>query len=233
LFSISEPIYSIDGSIDQVRIYDYARTPAQIAWDYNQGAPIAHWKFDECQGSIAHDSSKNNNNGTITIGSNGTQDSLGTCQAGTSAAWTNGASGKLNASINFDGNDDYINIGQTITNIQTVALWIKPLSTTQSIIDLDNGTHKITIASGTVSANGFATPNIFVDGKLNGTVSDTNWHQISITTATPFNSSNLAKIGVIDSTYYSGKIDDIQIYNYALTPQQIKQIYNGGAINFN
>ncbi|PIZ44225.1 hypothetical protein COY32_06810, partial [candidate division WWE3 bacterium CG_4_10_14_0_2_um_filter_41_14] len=28
------------GLIDQVRIYNYARTPAQIAWDYNKGAPV-------------------------------------------------------------------------------------------------------------------------------------------------------------------------------------------------
>ena len=29
--------------------------------------------------------------------------------------------------------------------------------------------------------------------------------------------------------YFDGKIDDARIYNYALTPSQIKQVYNQGA----
>jgi hypothetical protein len=43
------------GSIDDVRIYNYARTPAQIAWDYNKGGPVAEWRFDECQGGTVHE----------------------------------------------------------------------------------------------------------------------------------------------------------------------------------
>lgn len=219
------------GKIDDVRIFNYARTPAQIAYDYNKGAPIAWYKLDECQGSIAHNSSGIGYTGSIIIGGGGAQNGVGNCTT-SGTAWGVGATGKFNSSLNLDGNDDYISIGQTIPNIQTVALWIKPTSTTQSIIDLDNGTHKITISSGTVSASGFSAPSIYVDGKLNGTVPDTNWHHISVTTATPFSSSTLAKIGVSGSTYYSGKIDDIRIYNYPLTSTQVKSTLNSGAINF-
>jgi len=53
------------GKIDHVRIYDYARTPAQIAWDYNRGAPVGWWKFDKGEGLTAYDSSGNENNGTL------------------------------------------------------------------------------------------------------------------------------------------------------------------------
>ena len=31
--------YEFGGKIDNVRIYNYARTPAQVAWDYNKGRP--------------------------------------------------------------------------------------------------------------------------------------------------------------------------------------------------
>jgi len=67
------------GFIDDVKIYNYARTPAQIAWDYNRGKPVGWWKFDECQGTTAHDSSGNGNTGTITIGGSGSQTTAGTC----------------------------------------------------------------------------------------------------------------------------------------------------------
>ncbi|PIZ98963.1 MAG: hypothetical protein COX77_02920, partial [Candidatus Komeilibacteria bacterium CG_4_10_14_0_2_um_filter_37_10] len=56
------------------------------------------------------DWSGNANHGTLSIGASGTQNSVGTCSVGTSAAWTNGATGKLNSSINLDGLDDYIKV---------------------------------------------------------------------------------------------------------------------------
>ena len=31
---------------------------------------------------------------------------------------------------------------------------------------------------------------------------------------------------------FNGQIDDIRIYNYALTATQVKTLYNGGAVNF-
>lgn len=31
---------------------------------------------------------------------------------------------------------------------------------------------------------------------------------------------------------FSGQIDDARVYNYALTPVQVKTLYNGGAINY-
>jgi hypothetical protein len=32
---------------------------------------------------------------------------------------------------------------------------------------------------------------------------------------------------------FDGQIDDVRIYNYALTEDDIRRIYNGGAVNFN
>jgi hypothetical protein len=137
-----------DGLIDDVRIYNYVRTPAQIAWDYNRGAPIAWWKLDECSGTTAYDSSKNGNDdsngntGTITIGSGGINTSAGTCSSGNSSeAWNNGTSGKRNASLDFDGTDDYISFNSStllqITGDQTISAWIyKDTSgTAQNIVD--------------------------------------------------------------------------------------------------
>ncbi|MCA9398025.1 LamG domain-containing protein, partial [candidate division WWE3 bacterium] len=45
------------GALDDVRIYDYARTKAQIAYDYNRGEPIGWWRFDDCSGTTANDAS--------------------------------------------------------------------------------------------------------------------------------------------------------------------------------
>src|SRR5690606_37967964 len=76
----------MNGVIDDVKIYNYARTPAQIAYDYNRGAPVAWYRFDECEGTTIKEHSGNGNNGTLNIGSLGSQSSLGTCADGSSAS---------------------------------------------------------------------------------------------------------------------------------------------------
>jgi len=227
------------GLIDQVRIYNYARTPAQIAWDYNKGAPVAWYKFDECQGTTINDwapgadtNSFAGNTGTLNIGATGTQTSAGTCESGTGTeAWSNGTTGKFNASINLDGEDDVVSVGNLATSIHSVSVWVKPSSTSQSVIDLDGGTHYISVSSGTVSATGFASPTIYVDGKVLSTLPDTGWHVITVTTATGFTASNVS-VGKVGANYFSGQIDDVRIYNYPLTSVQVRDVYNNGAVNF-
>lgn len=126
------PAYTVstDGTIDQFRVYNYVRTQSQIAWEYNRGAPIAHWEFDECQGTTINDSTGNGYTGTLTVGSSGNT-SAGSCNSGTSThLWNDGTSGKYNSAAGFDGTDDYttisnssnLNIGTTTG--MSISAWI-------------------------------------------------------------------------------------------------------------
>ncbi|OGH33280.1 MAG: hypothetical protein A3A47_01410 [Candidatus Levybacteria bacterium RIFCSPLOWO2_01_FULL_37_20] len=99
----------VNGQIDEVRVYNYARSAAQVAWDYNRGAPVAYYKMDECQGTVINDSSGNSNTGTLTVGSGGSETTIGNCPT-SSTAWGNGVTGKRNYSLNFDGTDDYVSM---------------------------------------------------------------------------------------------------------------------------
>jgi hypothetical protein len=120
-----------NGLIDDVRAYNYARTQAQIAWDYNRGKPQGWWKLDECSGTTAYDSGSAENNGTITIGSSGANDEPGACSSGDGThAWNNGTNGQRNASLDFDGTDDYVDMGN-VSELDfgdsqdfTIAAWI-------------------------------------------------------------------------------------------------------------
>lgn len=257
---------SFKGSIDQVKIYNYIRTPAQIAYDYNRGAPIGHWKLDECQGSVAHDSSGFNNHGNILIGQNGTQTTLGTCQTSTSAAWTNGAVGKVNSSLNFDGTDDYVSIPDSpslTVNEITIAAWVKNNNSGDSFQRIVDKTYNQEYAfflgpTGTIGVSLVTnTSSIDAWNLLPNAITDSNWHHVafnwSATTKkitvyvdgvakinTTLNGDRIADtnnpitIGdrVSLDRSFNGKIDDVRIYNYALTSEQIKQVYNGGSVNF-
>jgi len=130
------------GIIDQVHIYNYARTPAQIAWDYNKGKPVAYYDFNECQGTTIHDAGgvddakSARNDGTVAIGPLGSQSLAGTCAMGlgSTAAWGVGSTGKYGASLSFDGTDDYAvtsnvalaaGVGGTYSNV-SFGSWVYP-----------------------------------------------------------------------------------------------------------
>lgn len=245
-----------NGQIDHVRIYDYARTPAQIAYDYNRGAPVAHWKFDECEGTVAHDASGNENHGTINIGASGTQTTAGTCSTSLSA-WGNGNSGKFSSSLSFDKTDDHILIA---TNTQldlvnspiTLSVWVKWKGGGNQNYIVDKYSNKYSL---TLNANGNHSPRFYTPstGSLDAPnpISANEWHMISAThdgsTAKLYvdgvlvnqmaGSSNRTAGGnlvigcyVTCSSAYSfdGQIDDVRIYNYALSSAQIMKVFNQG-----
>jgi hypothetical protein len=267
------------GQIDQVRIFNYARSPAQIAWDYNGGAPVAHYKLNECQGSVANDASGNGNHGTITIGATGTNTAVGTCTS--SGAWADGVTGKFGASLDFDGTDDYISAGDVLDVNQsslTVSSWVKTGSTQSSwqgsIVSKGNSAPTRELSYEMVVRGSLDTTNVGKVGFFfgNGTgnsqtniysdaiVTDNMWHHIvgvadrngnlkiyidgklqstqtSISTYSTqsLNNSLNFSIGSAPQNYYffNGLLDDVRIYNYALTPTQIKNLFNeNSAIRF-
>jgi hypothetical protein len=250
-----------NGQIDEVRIYDYARTPAQIAWEYNRGGPVGWWKFDECEGETAYDTSGGGNNGTITIGATGDNTSAGTCSSGTGTeAWNNGTNGKRGASLDFDGTNDYVAIsdpgsnsifdfspGETIS----IAAWVKPnvnITTYSTLLTKGYGSgsniQDAKTASGVIQQGvwqhivfiyEFGSSNVWfyhntrdipVDNTISGAFTpdednDAIW----------IGADNWSGGGSIDELF-DGQIDDVRVYNYALTQQQIDDIYSGGAVRF-
>lgn len=248
-----------NGSIDHVMVYNYGRTPAQVAYDYNRGAPVGWWKFDECQGGTAYDSSGNGNNGTINIGSGGTQTSAGTC-TNSGTAWGNGTSGKFNSSLNFDGTDDYATRNMTVSPLNgTVALWVKnPAAGVGNYIfraDANFRTY-ISIAGSTI---GFVKGNPAVFPTSTSAPSANIWKHVAlkwwtsggtsycqayadgIPTGSPLTFTDSTAGTFITVAGYtqsgtqnaSGQFDDVRVYNYALTDQQIKNVMNeGSALRF-
>jgi hypothetical protein len=199
-----------NGVIDQVKIFNYARSSAQLAWDYNKGAPVAWWKFDECQGTTTYDSSGNGNVGLITPGA-GSNTSAGTCTSGNSAhMWADGATGKFNSSLGFDGSDDYICSAPSgscaddddfdLTSALTVSAWVKytSLDGSDTIVSKTNsdstGYWLGQINSGTQSFR-FAYNADFVHGT--STVQSNTWYHV---------------VGVYDGStaklYVNGKLEN-------------------------
>jgi len=244
------------GLIDHISMYDYARTQAQIAYDYNRGKAVAHWKLDECQGSAANDSSGNANTGNITIGAEGTQTSAGTCT--TTGAWDNGESGKYNSSMSFDGTDDFIEIPYAseleLGNTGSISVWYRPTtsnSRSRAIVSYGGSASYPTgyllnqystalyiyWLSGTPSmsiSNFFTDMNTWYHVVLvnnNGSLTVyKNGESVGTGSSGGAITGNYSTFigGGISNYFADSKIDDVQIFNYALSAEQVTQLKNEG-----
>jgi hypothetical protein len=89
-------------------------TQGDGTWRTGVSGLVGYWNFDEGAGTIAHDSSGNNNDGMLLNG----------------PTWV---VGKIGKALYFDGTDDYIRIedsatisSPSVTNAITVMAWVKP-----------------------------------------------------------------------------------------------------------
>ena len=144
-----------------------------------------------------------------------------------SLATASAVRGQTGQALSFNGTSDLVSLGNVGSGVKTVAFWVKPSSTTQPFIDL-NATATIDMTSGTVAANNFTSPTIYIDGSATSTFPDTNWHHVVVTTDTGINAS-AANIGKISTSYFGGILDDVRFYSSALSTTQITDLYQSGA----
>jgi len=118
---------NFNGSIDDVRVYDYARTPAQIAWEYNRGGPVGHWSMDSVgyaanSSSTIYDASGNGYNGTYV----GEVMNNGTTTASTLPTWRQARDCKYSNCLEFDDVNDYVDLGDNFEGYSaiTASAWV-------------------------------------------------------------------------------------------------------------
>ncbi|MBU1130486.1 LamG domain-containing protein, partial [Patescibacteria group bacterium] len=173
---------------------------------------VGFWKFDPAfagQVPLFQDSSGNENTGIWNDAD----------ESGQSFP-----TGQFNSAAEFDGTDDYIDVGLTGQTAKAVSCWIFADDDSGGIIDFDGGVHSIETAAGAVVATGFDTPTIYVDGSVGSKITAGAWHHISITTATGVAVSVL-EIGRVGETFFDGKIDDFAIYSRELAAEEVAKIY--------
>jgi len=233
------------GQIDEVRIYKRALSEEESRYHYNRGGPVAQWKFDEGGGTIAYDATDNNNDGTL---GGGTSDYMPT--------WTTGKFGSAlsfdggNDYVNVGKPSSLNNIADAIT----ISAWVienthvnyapiadknnwflssnnsSPYAYYFKIIDVDSGNNYAYMKSAAplgqwVHIVATWTKGDYLRIYYNGVLDSTS--AAILNKSIKSSSSYDLTIGGTNA-YFNGTIDDVRIYNYARTADEISLDYNAG-----
>ena len=242
--------FYFDGGIDDVRVYNRALSASEIAQLYNFGASklnvtktptglqsglVGHWTFDgkDMSGGVARDISGQGNHGN-------------TVSIATSTFYTQG---RIGQGVKFDGVNDRISLGgPTLTTTHSFSFWIKPLPS------LDPNYASIIVNNSLSPFNGlfFVSASNRINYYYNGAhTNNTNltmgaWHHVVVSV----NAGNVTFYlnGVADGTHsnatawtankmgvsnygepLNATLDDMRVYDRALSASEALQLYNVGA----
>ena len=237
------------GTLDEGAIYNYVLTPTQVTNHFRAGTPyralviqdkpVGYWRLNESSGTTAYDLSGNGNNGTYTGGY-----TLG--QMGALIA-----SGDNDSSVLLDGSTATITVPTSTTlggTAISVGAWIKTtysggerdiiykgysnyqlMMTSGKIYICSNGVCCLAISSVTVNDGNFhhvvgvingTSGQVYVDG-VNRTSGQSNCSIASNTSALSLGSIN-------GSNAFPGTLDEVVIFNTALSGAQILDLYQTG-----
>ena len=229
------------GKLDDIGIWNRALTPQEITNLYTSTVPVSclpayvptsglvgYWPF--C--GNANDESGNGNNGTV----NG-------------ATLTTDRNGVANQAYSFDGIDDYISILRNYQGSFTTSIWFNSNGNSQykPLIDAFDVNWEIQIMNSFlayVSFDNSSNIQVFNSSIL---ITNNNWNNLICTfnsnilnfylngnqidqftvNTLPINSGNyfLGASLTGSAQYFEGKLDDIGIWNRALTQQEITNLY--------
>jgi hypothetical protein len=201
---------------------------------------IGYWNFDEGSGTVAHDTSGNAYNGTVT-----------------GAVWT---TGKINSALSFNGSTNaVITPNIALGNAYSISAWVNPGVTTQGAYvriaetQYNAGLYLGTNSSGTKykfivnNASGATGSCGAAYGCAEGGTITGGWHLVTATydgtTARLFVDTSQVGLETFNATatdlplyigrYYAtnaggwnGSIDEVRLYNRALTAAEVSNIYN-------
>ncbi|MFW0862572.1 MAG: LamG domain-containing protein [Candidatus Komeilibacteria bacterium] len=228
--------------IDDIRVYDYVRTQAQIAFDMNGGKPTAHWSFDENTGTSAYDR-YGGYTGTLSDGG---------------VTWVDG---KFGYALNFAGSSDTVNVEPLDTDYNidgnanvTFAAWIYQTSqnTNRDIIGITTSGRDFVLKVGSTNYlnHHFHNGTYYNCTDSTSTISLNTWTHVAASmedTGTNSTRVRLYKDGVLVNTcnhaadpdgvastwvigglttsaeQFVGRIDDVQFYTYVLSDDQVKK----------
>ena len=256
-FQMSFTTYPFDGLMDEVALWDSALTSSNVTAIYNSGvpndlsvlSPVNWWRMGDINGASG-----------VTITDQGSGGNDGTLTNGATFSTDVPVALFSRYSVSCDGTDDYMDVG-TVSDLNgsisavTLSAWINISSFGRAIMSggssgsdrfylqafnstnfrygSGSGFHDFTVP--TISTSTWVHVGIVHNGTsatlyLNGVASSSGVQTVESPNA---NYGTAFKVGsyYTGSTYFPGLIDEVAVFNSALSSTNITAIYNSGVPN--
>src|SRR3989344_4908798 len=234
----------LNGLIDEVRVYNRALTPTEIRQLYKAGSSfhpnttnkstirdglVGHWTFDGAD-----------------MGTTSARDASGNANTGWLINGAKKAIGRIGQALNFDGVDDNVSavIGSVPSATFTISAWIKlnelgreqhaaEFTGTQFYVASNNklGTGNWGNAAGSTALTKGQWYHIVITRNssqlllfLNGSQDGSG----SVLTNEPSSPFVIGRFYGAGNYWFNGLLDEVRVYNRALTQAEIKRLYNMG-----
>ena len=136
--------------------------------------------------------------------------------------------------LDFDGTDDWVDVGAVHADIQTISFWIQAdfVDGTRPVMDL-NGAAYITIVDGEVTTVGITSQTYYINGKVDEqTITADVWYHVAITTTSAIDASGADDVDICrvlslsGSKYFDGKIDEVRLRDDVQHADTLRAYYN-------
>jgi hypothetical protein len=242
------------GLIDDVRIYDYALTENQVKQHYNAGLNrlglVSQWGMDEGSGLTVYDS-QSTNNGTLTCAGTGCSNPVwqtssscvsGNCLSFTGTTGTAGPGSYTSVansnSVTYATLEAWVyptqvsNDQMFLTNASDNANYLRIVSNKSFVSFNISGTQKTLAGTTILSNNKWYHLVATYDGSIvklyvNG-IQETNTLAQTGTLTFPSGTINIGIWATSDVRSFIGYLDDVRVYNRALSTDEIANQYKDG-----
>ncbi|MDQ2939059.1 MAG: LamG domain-containing protein, partial [Actinomycetota bacterium] len=238
------------GTIDEVAVYGTALSESRIQAHYIAGrayrdavldrSPVSYWRLGESSGTTATDETGVNN---------------GTYQNSPTLNQPGAIAGNQNTAVTFDGSTGYVNVPDSASldlgDQLTIEAWVKRAANgaNHRIVSKGTGAYALRLGSNNKLELLKEWSSVIVGSTT--TITDTNWHHVAatkngataklyidgvdvtgtVTNATLVNTADNLAIGreqPSGTEDFNGTVDEVALYNSALSATQVKLHYDAG-----
>ena len=215
--SLASPFY---GGLGNIRAYNVVLTADEVLELYRMGVPkqtavqqpISQIP-DVADSSLVLSSLNKRTDGAEDLSSNNNDGTATDVVFGSTGAVFNGTTSKI----------DFGDVG----NLQGISMWIKPNTTSESILQVDGATDDIIVSSGTVTYGaGLTATATYVNGAASTTLVADKWQYLVCQISTK--DGNNFELGWDGSSYGDMEVRDLRVFTTTRTPSAISTEYARG-----
>jgi len=127
--------------------------------------------------------------------------------------------------MTFNNTSSLVTVGDTGETMKAVQFWVNPTTSTEFFLTLGAGGEVVQSSTGTLSANNWTSPTIYINGSQTTTLPTGSFSLVTVNTDTGFSADNVL-IGKVSTNFMQGIMTQVIGFNKTLTLDEHREVFN-------